>query len=209
MISDTDISTIKKWLGTGSIDIFGPQFSGKDTQSENLAQILGGSYISSGNIFRSSQETPSETLDILAKGGFAPTDDFMRMVLPYFSRPEFEGKPMVLSSVGRGPGEPASVVEVAEETNHPIKAVIHLVVDNATIAERWEKMHEVGLREKRADDTKEGLAQRLRLYEEVTVPEIIGFYRDRGLLIEVDGAQSREEVTQKILSKLLERAQQE
>ena len=47
------ILTIKQWLGTGSINIFGLPMSGKDTVGVKLAEFLGGKFLSSGlTIFR-------------------------------------------------------------------------------------------------------------------------------------------------------------
>jgi len=41
------IVAIKKWLGTGSINIFGLPMSGKDTMGIRLAEALGGKFLSS------------------------------------------------------------------------------------------------------------------------------------------------------------------
>ena len=46
------IETIKEWLGTGSINIFGLPMSGKDTQGIKLAETLGAKFLSSGLIIR-------------------------------------------------------------------------------------------------------------------------------------------------------------
>ena len=46
------IETIKEWLGTGSINIFGLPMSGKDTQGIKLAEALGAKFLSSGLIIR-------------------------------------------------------------------------------------------------------------------------------------------------------------
>ena len=46
------VSNIKKWLGTGSINIFGLPMSGKDTVGKRLAELIGGEFLSSGDIIR-------------------------------------------------------------------------------------------------------------------------------------------------------------
>jgi adenylate kinase len=195
----TQLQPISTWLGSGSIDIFGAQFSGKDTQCERIANLLNGIYISSGDIFRKTGD--QRTRQAIGKGGFAPTDVFMNLVLPYFSRPDFVNHPMMLSSIGRGPDEPAAVIEAAEKAGHPLKAVIHLLIDESTIYTRWEQMHEVGLRDHREDDTIDSLKQRLKLFKEVTMKNI-EFFHQQGPVIEINGNQSIEAVEFDILQGL-------
>ena len=50
------IEAIRKWLGTGSINIFGFPMSGKDTQGVKLAEVLGGKLLSSGIIIRANAD---------------------------------------------------------------------------------------------------------------------------------------------------------
>ncbi len=57
----------------------------------------------------------------------------------------------------------------------------------------------------RADDTPEGVAKRLDLYEAETAP-LVQRYADRGILSRVDGDRSMEHVTEAIVSAILERA---
>ena len=53
----------------------------------------------------------------------------------------------------------------------------------------------------RGDDTPEGIAKRLKTFYEITVP-VIEYYKDKGMLIEVDGLGSVEEVGAEIIKKL-------
>ena len=85
---ENKIEKIKNWLGTGSINIFGPQFSGKDTQCLELAEIFGGIKLSSGEILRSHKEA-TDALEEMNKGNLAPTDSFREIVLPYLAKNEF------------------------------------------------------------------------------------------------------------------------
>ncbi|HRD61421.1 MAG TPA: adenylate kinase, partial [Nocardioides sp.] len=55
--------------------------------------------------------------------------------------------------------------------------------------------------EGRADDTEDVIRRRQEVYAEETEP-LIGIYRDRGLLIEVDGMGEVSEVTQRIFDAL-------
>ena len=76
------IETIKEWLGTGSINIFGLPMSGKDTQGIKLAETLGAKFLSSGLIIRAMEK---ETKNNFSKtGALIPTNLFYEWVLPYF-----------------------------------------------------------------------------------------------------------------------------
>ena len=53
----------------------------------------------------------------------------------------------------------------------------------------------------RADDTKEGLKKRLLVYENETVP-VIEYFKEKDLVVEIDGEQAVEKVFEDILKEL-------
>jgi len=126
----------------------------------------------------------------------APTDEYLAIILPYLERPEFNGKALILSSVGRWHGEESSVLDAAKKSGHPIKAVIYLSI---TEAEAWNRLALAN--RKRDDDAEHILKTRFTEFRDKTLP-VIEYYRNLGLLIEVDGIPSREQVTNEILSQL-------
>lgn len=203
-LSDNQLSSIKQWLGSGSINIFGLPFAGKDTHGHELAKLLGGVTLSGGQILRNSPRTP-EQIAIQESGGLFPTDEYMRIVTPYLSRDEFAGKPLILSSVGRWIGEEQGVLAATEASRHPTLAVLYLTVNEETIYRRLDASKEIGDRELRADDSHEILGKRIQEFTNKTLP-VIEEYRKLGLLIEINSDASREEVFDTILSRLLQRA---
>lgn len=205
MEPDTDkLDIIKKWLGTGSINIFGKQFSGKDTQCERLAEAFDGAVIGGGDILRGSN-TPQYILDIIAEGHLSPTQEYRAIVTPYFSRPEYREQPLFLSSVGRMQGEEETIMEAALTSNHHIRAVIALEVSDSEIWRRYDASRANNTRARRADDDFEGLTRRLNLYHEQTLP-VIATYDKLGLLIRINGQQPPEAVYDDIIDALYERA---
>ena len=56
----------------------------------------------------------------------------------------------------------------------------------------------------RTDDTEEVIANRLAIYERETAP-ILGVYHDRGIVEEIDGVGSLDEITERVLAALEER----
>lgn len=203
---DKQIATIREWLGTGSINIFGLPFAGKDTQGKLLAEKFGGVEISSGDMLRHNKGN-KRLQQLLAAGEIIPSDLFEEIVIPYLSNPDFQGKPLILSEVGRMEGEHLAVIRATDSSGHPQKAVILLKLSDQEVFERFESAKQLQDRGKRADDSREVLQTRLDSYHEKVTP-VIEFYRDKGLLAEIDGTLSREDVTDEILKNLVSRASQ-
>ncbi len=194
------IESIKTWLGAGSINIFGPQFSGKETQCRALVNFFDGELIGSGQILRDNT-SPEEVKNHMGSGFMFPTESFKQIVFPYLNQPALSGKPLILSSVGRYKGEEEDAVEALEQSSHPIKAVIYLKLDEQITWNRYEVAKQKNDRGKRHDDSKEALVTRLEEFKNKTMP-VIEFYRQKGLLVEVNGDQTPDEVTEEILEKL-------
>jgi adenylate kinase len=206
MDSADDLQRVAAWLGSGSLNIFGPPFAGKDTQGRVLADLFDGPLLGGGEILRQSH-MPDHFKDLHRTGKLFPTDIYLELVLPYLSQESFRGKPLILSSVGRWHGEEAGVLEATAQAGHPIKAIILLDIDKDEIWRRWKKSHTIKDRGDRSDDSYEVLETRLEEFRNKTMP-VIDFYRDEQLLIEVDGSQKPDLVTKNILKSLLEYSRQ-
>lgn len=200
---ETEVQKIRDWLGSGSINIFGRPFAGKDTQGALLAELFNGVPLSSGDILRKSV-IPEHVKTVMHAGLLIPSADFVSIVLPYLSHHDFKHRPLILSSVGRWKGEEDGVIQATNESGHPIKAVVYLALDEDLVHERWHH-RDTSIRGDRHDDNIEVLDQRLKEYREKTLP-VLESYRQKGLLIEIDGNQSVEEVNRQILGELASRA---
>lgn len=200
-MQQANIDHIKTWLGTGSINIFGLPFAGKDTHGHWLAELFNASIMGGGDILRNSV-IPPHVRTLIDAGKLAPTDDYINIVTPYLSSEEFSGHPLILSSVGRWHGEEPGVMAAAESAGHPIKAVVFLSVSEAVAYERFLASRQDIKRGERADDTEHILQTRFTEFHNKTLP-VIEFYRTHGLLIEVDGNPPKNEVHQTILQGLL------
>lgn len=194
------IASIKKWLGYGSINIFGLPYAGKDTHGRELAELFDGEVLGGGDILRNS-DIPESVRAIMERGELIPTADYISIVLPYLSSDRFTSRPLILSSVGRWIGEEEGVLLAAEKSKHPLKAVIHLSVDEAAVWRRFERAKTAGYRETRADDADNILTKRLDEYRAKTLP-VIESYRQKGLLIEIDGLPPRDVVLDTIIDEL-------
>lgn len=197
--TDHTTKTIAKWLNRGSINIFGMQFSGKDTQAELLAELFNGAVIGGGDILRNST-IPKRSQEAINRGDLVPTEDYISIVLPYLSRSEFSDKPLFLSSVGRWIGEEKNVLAATKAANHPIKAVVYLTLDKQVALDRL-KIAE----RQREDDYHENVVRRIEDFKNKTLP-VLDVYRSMGLLIEIDGQQAPQAVLKDIIDQLYLRA---
>lgn len=198
------LAAIRTWLGTGSINIFGRPFAGKDTHGRELVDFFDGVLLGGGDILRNSV-VPEHVTTLIRAGKLAPTEDYIAIVLPYLSKADFKDKPLILSSVGRWHGEEAGVLGAAEAAGHPVKAVIYLAISEDGVRQRWQEKNHVGARGERHDDTAEILETRLAEYREKTLP-VIDYYKSTGLLIEIDSSLPKDEVLQIIIDALYARA---
>ena len=197
----SEIETIKQWLGTGAINIFGLPFAGKDTHGHKLAELFDASIMGGGDILRNSA-IPPRVHQIMVTGALIPTNDYIDIVVPYLSKKEFTGRPLILSSVGRWHGEEPGVISAAKAADHPIKAVVFLSVSEDVARQRFINSLEDEIRGDRADDSEDKLETRFAEFRNKTMP-VIDFYRDKGLLIEIDGNPPKSDVHQAILQGLL------
>lgn len=188
---------VRDWLGSGSINVFGRPFAGKDSQCARLGGWLDAPVVGGGDIIRTREEARHlrESHD---RGELAPTNEFVKVTTAYLGSPEFAGRPLVLSSLGRWSGEEVPILSAAEASGHPVKAVVYVDISEQTANDRLDIAGNRG----RDDDNAAVLANRFREFDEKTVP-VIGFYEEAGMLIHVDGEQSQDKVEADILKALV------
>lgn len=197
---EEQLQTIKTWLGTGSINVFGLPMSGKDTVGVELAEKIGAKFLSSGIIARAMEKSSNQ--DLTGAGKLIPSNIFYEWVLPYFEKPELSAFGLVLSSVGRWEGEEDQVMSVAKASGHPIKAVVMLQLSEQDVMDRWEAAKLLGDRGLRNDDMDpEVLQTRIEEYRNKTLP-VLKHYQSLGLLVPVRATASREQVFANVVEAL-------
>jgi adenylate kinase len=181
--------------------LVGPPGAGKGTQAEFIAAHLAVPKISTGDIFRAnvSQGTPLgvEAKRYMDAGDYVPDEVTNLMVRDRIdeedANPGFllDGYPRTLAQVEELDG-------MIKHTGHALDAVVVLTVDPDEIVQRLLQRAQV---EGRADDTEDVIRRRQELYTEQTEP-LIDVYRNRGILIEVDGMGEVDDVTSRIFDAL-------
>lgn len=194
------ISTIKSWLETGSINIFGLPMSGKDTQGIRLAKALDAKFLSSGIIIRARETETGQNLT--GSGELIPTNLFYDWVLPYLKHPDLKNSALILSSIGRWQGEENTVIPKAAEAGHPIKAAILLNISEADVETRFETSKSLDDRGERSDDRDLTIFRtRLAEFRTKTMP-VLEHYRELGVLLNINGNQTRDAVFNSLIDKL-------
>ena len=181
----------------------GPPGAGKGTQARFVAERFSIPAISTGDIFRAnvSQGTPLgvEAKKYMDAGEYVPDEVTNSMVRNRIAeddaQPGFllDGYPRTLAQVDELDG-------MIDETGHQLDAVVVLTANSDELVGRLLARAQI---EGRADDTEDVIRRRQEVYLEQTAP-LIDVYRDRGLLIEVDGMGEVAEVTDRINSALSE-----
>ena len=171
--------------------ILGPPAGGKGTQSRLLAEHLGGTHISSGQALRDSKDPAIAAR--LASGELARTEDFLRVVSEAITAVPAT-TPIVLDAVGRMLPEAEWLTHTLEQLGRPLRRVLYLVVDEREARER-------SLERGRSDDDASAQPLRWQRYREETIP-VVDYYRRRGILTEVDGEGSVDDVAARVRAAL-------
>ena len=175
--------------------------AGKGTQGVRLAEQLGVRHIAAGDLFRAAVSSDSEVGRLakgyLARGELVPDQVVIDMIIPHIAEAAAEGG-YLLDGFPRNVDQASVFADIEEREGLRLEAVIHLEVGQDELVRRLlERAAIAG----RVDDTPEVIEKRLRLYEQETAP-LIAYYRDRKILLSVDGAQPVDAVTRDILASL-------
>jgi adenylate kinase len=166
-----------------------------------VADHFGIPAISTGDIFRAnvSQGTPlgKKAQEYMDAGEYVPDEVTNLMVRNRIDEPDDE-KGFLLDGYPRTLAQVEELDGMIKFTGHSLDAVVVLTVDAEEIVQRLLQRAET---EGRADDTEDVIRRRQEVYGEQTQP-LIGFYRERGIVHEIDGMGSVDEVTQRIFDAL-------
>ena len=206
------------------IVMLGPPGAGKGTQAKILAEKLGLVHVSTGDLFREnlSQETELGKLasSFMVKGELVPDDVTIAMVRERLSRPDC-AKGAVMDGFPRTPAQAEAFETLLAEIDGKVDLVPFISVPNEVLVERlsgrwmshagrvyhalynppkvkWVDDVDGSPLYQRDDDKPETVLHRINVYYDQTSP-LIDFYRQAGKLVEIDGTQEIEQVTEDLL----------
>ncbi len=208
------------------IVLLGPPGAGKGTQAQVISSEMNLAHISSGDLFRENLKNQTELGKLaqgyMNRGELVPDDVTIAMVRDRLSRPDCRDGAL-LDGFPRTPAQATALADMLATMGQKVDSVPYISVPAEVLIERlggrWtcptcgKVYHEIYNPPKtpgvcdldgtpliqRDDDKPETVERRIRVYMNQTAP-LIDYYRSKGLLVEVDGTKSIEEVSKEILT---------
>lgn len=197
----------------------GPPGAGKGTQASLLTQTLHIPHISSGDMLRAAVKEGTalgkQADDFMKRGELVPDDLVIAMVIERIGKDDCR-KGFMLDGFPRTRPQAEALDQAMAKAGVSLDVVVLVKVPDDLIVQRITgrrsdpetgKIYHLefqppppeiaGRLVQRKDDTEEACRARLGKYHSETTP-IIPFYRDKGILREVDGVGSLDEVTERL-----------
>ncbi|CAN5710128.1 adenylate kinase [soil metagenome] len=199
--------------------LLGPQGAGKGTQAQRLADKVGATHISTGDIVRAEIKSGSElgkkVQDYNDRGDLVPDEIIVEMAKPYLD----DADAWLLDGFPRNEAQAKALDEALVDIGEDLDAVVALEAPDDALVERLSgrrqsqatgKIYHVkhdpppedgddpGPFIQRDDDAEEAIRRRLEIYHDQTEP-LKDYYAERDLLVTVDAEQGIPKVTDDIL----------
>jgi adenylate kinase len=205
--------------------LLGPPGAGKGTQAERLANEFNLPHVASGDLFRENLKEMTELGQLanqyISKGELVPDDVTIAMIQDRLQRPEYESG-VILDGFPRTLPQAEGLEKMLSEMSRALEGVLYIAVPDEELVDRlsgrricrscqtpyhvkFNPPSESGVCDhcggelyQRDDDKPETVRARLGFYHQQTAP-LIDFYRQAGLLMEVDGAGGIDEVSSELI----------
>lgn len=186
-----------------NIALFGPPGAGKGTQSEFLIKQYNLFYISTGDILRKelADETKLglEAKSIIAKGGLV-SDEIIVQIIEKTIKNNPDANGFLFDGFPRTFVQAYILEGLMIKLNTALDKLISIEVPQE---ESVIRLLERGKVSGRLDDNEEVIRNRLKEYDEKTLP-VLNFYKERGNYVAVNGLQSIKKVTKAIKKEINE-----
>ncbi|MBN1313248.1 MAG: adenylate kinase [Anaerolineae bacterium] len=217
------------------IVLLGPPGSGKGTQAKLLTDEVGIPQVSTGDMFRAmkTQDTPlaRKVQQIMAEGKLVPDDVTIEIVKERLAQSDCS-KGALLDGFPRTVPQAEALDKLLEESFHSQVTIVPLL--SITVEEAVRRIsgrrgcpqcgalyhvefnppremgkcdHDGAKLVQRDDDRPEVVRERYQVYLDNTAP-LINYYRDRGLLVELDAVQPIEVITAELADTIRQRTKE-
>lgn len=211
--------------------LLGPPGSGKGTQAKRLSKLLGIPHISSGDLFRAMRDADTplarQVQQIMAEGGLVPDDVTIRMVGDRLAAPDARSAGALLDGFPRTTAQAAAFDALLAEIGVGVSTVLLMNISEDEAVRRisgrrvcpvCERVYHVEFNPpakegvcdvdgaaliQREDDQPDVVRDRYRVYLEKTAP-LVDYYREQGLLTEIDANRPIDEITPDMVSAIRE-----
>ena len=206
--------------------LFGPPGAGKGTQAQLLRDRLKVAHISSGDLFRyhlgEGTALGLRAKEYINKGELVPDDVTLEMILDkVVSFSDDEG--FILDGFPRTPHQADALEKKLAAESRILDKVVHLDVSEPELLRRLGGRYicrscqvpyalgegDEGMKcdncggelYQRDDDAPVAVRRRIEVYNAQTIP-VLNFYRDRGVLVDISGDETVDEVNKQVLTAL-------
>jgi adenylate kinase len=196
--------------------LLGPPGAGKGTQAKLIVEKYNIVHLSTGDMFREAQKHDKELAALMSSGHLIPDEVVINMVKNRLKKDDVV-KGFLLDGFPRTVVQAEELGKMLKAENKEIAAVFYIEISSQEAVKRISGRRVCGgcgatfnvalhpsknkdLCDKcngglihRADDKEDVVRERLEVYEKQTKP-LIAYYKNEGLLVNIDGLKSEEEV---------------
>jgi len=177
--------------------LLGPPGAGKGTQAERLVRSLEIPQVSTGDMLRAAVKAGTaigrDAQGYMERGELVPDAVVIGVAEERMRKPDAQ-KGFILDGFPRTAAQAAALDGMLAKLGVALERCVALTVDEDELVTRLLKRAEI---EGRADDNEASIRTRMRVYREQTEP-LVEYYRKRGVLREVNGLGSVDEVAKRI-----------
>lgn len=190
-----EISPQKGWKTIMRVVLLGAPGSGKGTQGKAVVEKYRVTDIATGDLLRAevAAGTPLglQVKTLMETGELVPDDIVVGMIKEHLAKDDTTNG-FLLDGFPRDLPQAETLDAMLKNIGQPLDVVLFFKVDYGEIMKRLLARH-------RADDTEDTIRHRLEIYEAKTKP-LIDYYKNKGLISEVNGIGEIADVSQRIFT---------
>lgn len=183
--------------------LLGPPGSGKGTQSKFLVENHNFIQLSTGDLLRekvTNKDSPlgKEISEIMNSGDLVPDNIVIQLIVEKIS--QLKEKKVIFDGFPRNLNQAIVLDQSLDKISISLDKAIFINVDYKILKDRISaRISETTIEDRRLDDNLDTLMKRIEVYKSNTFP-IVEYYKKKGILDEVNGMTSIDDVSEQILN---------